>query len=107
GSALGGILAAAGGIIAVTLVDVVSFVASAVLLVFVRASGRTAARGSSGGPVRARIALVGDELRDGLRLSTRHRVLWALMIFALVTSVGEGIMSTLFTPFVERVLHGS
>jgi MFS family permease len=29
------------------------------------------------------------------------------MIFALVTSVGEGAMSTLFTPFVERVLHGS
>jgi hypothetical protein len=24
-----------------------------------------------------------------------------------VASVGEGIMSTLFTPFVERVLHGS
>jgi MFS family permease len=34
-------------------------------------------------------------------------VLRALMIFALVTSVGEGIMSTLFTPFVEHVLHGS
>jgi len=29
------------------------------------------------------------------------------MIFALVTSVGEGIMSTLFTPFVENVLHGT
>jgi MFS family permease len=34
-------------------------------------------------------------------------VLRTLMIFALVTSVGEGIMSTLFTPFVEHVLHGS
>ena len=29
------------------------------------------------------------------------------MIFALVTSVGEGTMSTLFTPFVEHVLHGT
>jgi MFS family permease len=46
-------------------------------------------------------------LRAGLRLATRHRVLRALMVFALVTSVGEGTMSTLFTPFVERVLHGS
>ena len=34
-------------------------------------------------------------------------MLRALTIFALVTSVGEGIMSTLFTPFVEHVLHGS
>jgi predicted MFS family arabinose efflux permease len=53
------------------------------------------------------LAQVGAELRDGLRLATRHRALRALMIFALVTSVGEGTMSTLFTPFVERVLHGS
>jgi Na+/melibiose symporter-like transporter len=107
GSALGGILAAAGGILAVTVVDAGSFVASAALLVFVRASGRTSGPGSTGGRVRARIAVVGNELRDGLRLTARHRVLRALMIFALVTSVGEGIMGTLFTPFVEHVLHGS
>jgi Na+/melibiose symporter-like transporter len=105
GSALGGILAAFGGIIAVTLVDAASFLASAALLGLVQASGRTGCR--QGGPVRARLAQVGAELRDGLRLATRHRVLRALMIFALVTSVGEGTMSTLFTPFVERVLHGS
>jgi Na+/melibiose symporter-like transporter len=107
GSALGGILAAAGGILAVTIVDAASFVVSAALLVFVRASGRTASPGPAGGSVRARIAPIGDELRDGLRLTARHRVLRALMIFALVTSVGEGIMGTLFTPFVEHVLHGS
>jgi predicted MFS family arabinose efflux permease len=105
GSALGGVLAAFGGIIAVTLVDAASFLASAALLGLVRTSGRTASR--QGGPVRARMAQVGAELHDGLRLATRHRVLRALMIFALVTSVGEGAMSTLFTPFVERVLHGS
>ncbi len=107
GSALGGILAALGGIAAVTLVDAASFVASAVLLGLVRTSGRAAAREPSGGSARARLGLVGTELRDGLRLAVRYRVLRALMIFALVTSVGEGIMSTLFTPFVEHVLHGS
>jgi Na+/melibiose symporter-like transporter len=108
GSALGGIIAAAAGIGAVTLADAASFVASAALLALVRATGRATARpGGPGGPVRERIAGIGDELRDGLRLSVRHRVLRTLMIFALVTSVGEGIMSTLFTPFVEHVLHGS
>jgi len=105
GSAVGGILAAAGGIVAVTLIDAASFLVSAALLALVRTSGRTASRG--GGAVRARLAQVGAELRDGLRLATRHRVLRALMIFALVTSVGEGIMSTLLTPFVEHVLHGT
>jgi Na+/melibiose symporter-like transporter len=106
GSALGGILAAAGGIIAVTLIDAVSFLASALLLALVRTTGRTAAS-PEGGSIRVRLARVGAELRDGLQMSARHRVLRALMIFALVTSVGEGAMSTLFTPFVERVLHGS
>jgi Na+/melibiose symporter-like transporter len=106
GSALGGILAAAGGIIAVTLIDAASFLASALLLALVRTTGRTAAS-SEGGSIRARLAQVGAELRDGLQMSARHAVLRALMIFALVTSVGEGIMSTLFTPFVEHVLHGT
>ena len=106
GSALGGILAAAGGIIAVTLIDAASFLASALLLALVRTTGRTAAS-SEGGSIRVRLARVGAELRDGLQMSARHAVLRALMIFALVTSVGEGIMSTLFTPFVEHVLHGT
>jgi len=125
GSALGGVLAAAGGIVAVTLADAASFLASAVLLVLVRTTGRTAVREgnplrpaavgetpsglrpSGGNPVRGRLAAVGTDLRAGLRLATRHRTLRLLMIFALVTSVGEGIMSTLFTPFVENVLHGT
>ncbi len=107
GSALGGIIAAVGGIAAVTVTDAASFLISAILLALVAASGRTVSREPSGGPVRARLAQVGAELADGLRLSARHRVLRTLMIFALVTSVGEGIMSTLFTPFVEHVLHGS
>ena len=125
GSALGGVLAAAGGIVAVTLADAASFLASAVLLVLVRTTGRTAGREgnplrpaavgetpsglrpSGGNPVRGRLAAVGTDLRAGLRLATGHRTLRLLMIFALVTSVGEGIMSTLFTPFVENVLHGT
>ena len=57
GSALGGILAAAGGIAAVTLIDAGSFLASAMLLAMVRTSGRTAS--SEGGPVRARLAQIG------------------------------------------------
>jgi Na+/melibiose symporter-like transporter len=107
GSALGGIIAAVGGIMAVTLADAASFLISAALLALVAASGRMADREACRGSARTRLALLRAELRDGLRLSAQHRVLRALMIFALVTSVGEGIMGTLFTPFVEHVLHGS
>jgi Na+/melibiose symporter-like transporter len=107
GSAIGGVLVAAGGLAAVTLTDAASFVASAALLTLVRTSGRAAAPDPTDGAVRSRLGRVGTELRKGLSLSVRHRLLRALMIFALVTSIGEGIMSTLFTPFVEHVLHGS
>ena len=107
GSAAGGIIAAAGGLMAVTLTDAASFVISAALLALVRASGCSAAREPSGGPARARLIQLRQELADGLRLSVRHKILRALMIFALVTSVGEGIMGTVFTPFVRYVLHGS
>jgi MFS family permease len=54
GSALGGVLAAAGGLPAVTLADAATFLASAALLALVRTSGRTASDGS-GGPVRGRV----------------------------------------------------
>ncbi len=88
-----------------TLADVASFLASAALLAMVKTSGQTAA--ASDGPVRDRLARVRAELGDGLRLAARNRTLRAVMIFALVTSVGEGIMGALFTPFVEHVLHGT
>lgn len=110
GSAIGGVLVAAGGLAAVTLSDAASFVASAVLLTLVRASGRAAgpdAPGQRARTIRLGLRRIRAELRAGLGLSARNRVLRALMIFALVTSVGEGIMSTLFTPFAEHVLHGS
>src|SRR5487761_1460424 len=55
----------------------------------------------------ARLGAMGRELRDGVRLSVRHRFLRALMLFVLITSVGEGIFGTLITPFLEHVLHAS
>ncbi|MGH3254654.1 MAG: MFS transporter [Streptosporangiaceae bacterium] len=110
GSAIGGILVAVGGLAAVTITDAASFVGSAILLTLVRTSGQAAGPDPASQQVRTarqRLGRIGAELRAGLGLSARNRVLRALMIFALVTSVGEGIMSTLFTPFVEHVLHGS
>ena len=101
GSGLGGVIAAVGGITAVTLTDAASFIGSAALIALVRTSGSTAGGGSS------RLAVIGDELREGLRVVTRDRLLRGLLLFGLVTSVGEGILAALFTPFVERVLHGS
>jgi predicted MFS family arabinose efflux permease len=107
GSAAGGVLAAAGGIGAVALADAASFVLSAALIALIRRSARAARGPAASASVGSRIAGVGGELADGLRRSVRHRVVRALTVFILVTSTGEGIMSTLFAPFVRHVLHGS
>jgi Na+/melibiose symporter-like transporter len=115
GSGLGGVIAATGGLSAVTLADAASFVASAMLLAFVRASGRPERAVPAGHATATeletaatrRVRAVAAELRDGLGLALRHPFLRALLAFGLVTSLGEGILLTLFAPFVRSVLHGS
>lgn len=110
GSALGGVIAAAGGIAGLALADAASFVVSAALIALIRATGRTPSSSATSRPatsVKHTLPRLRAELADGLRLSARQPVVRALMIFILVTCTGEGIMSTLFAPFVRHVLHGS
>jgi Na+/melibiose symporter-like transporter len=96
GSALGGVLVAAGGITPLAVCDAASFLVSALLIARLPRLGapnRGAGEGFAG------------EWRAGLVLATRHPVLRALLIFLAVTCVGEGIFGTLFAPFVRSVLH--
>jgi Na+/melibiose symporter-like transporter len=118
GSALGGIIVASGGITALTLADMATFVVSAFLVSRIATSGRAETAVSAGEPepddptdlppisVPKGRALA-REWVDGLRVATTHRALRVVLIFALITTTGEGIMGTLFVPFVRDVLHGS
>lgn len=145
GTAIGGVLAATGGIAPLVLVDVASFLASAAMVARIHVPrsanadpgesrsatvdpdesrsptavadeslsatvepdatprGRAVKRSS----LRSRVAQLGREWSEGMRISTRHRVLRTLLVFLLITSFGEGVMGTLFAPFVRSVLHGS
>jgi Na+/melibiose symporter-like transporter len=105
GGAIGGVVVVAGGIVALTLIDVASFGVSAYLIARIRVAAiepETAERDVEQVP-----SALFAEWRDGLRLSTHQRVLRVILVFMLVTSLGEGIMGTLFAPFVRSVLHGS
>ena len=96
---------ASGGITAVALFDAVTFLASALLIAGIRfRAPAAAARVRSG--VRLATARLRDEWTDGLRLATSDPTLRLLLGFGLLTSVGEGVMGTLFAPFVHDVLHG-
>ena len=110
GAALGGTLVAAGGLVPVVLADLASFLIAAAFclsLPLVQSGRRPAPTGRGWTNLGSRIRELRDEWADGLRLSTRESVLRALLIFLAIVSVGEGVMGTLFAPFVRSVLHGS
>jgi Na+/melibiose symporter-like transporter len=101
GSAAGGVLAAAGGIAALTVTDLASFLLAAVLLARLPLARRR--------PVATRPSLSGlrGDWAEGLRVAVGQRTLRVVLVFLAVTCVGEGIMGTLFAPFVRSVLHGT
>jgi Na+/melibiose symporter-like transporter len=108
GSGLGGVTAAVGGITAIAAADAATFLLAAFLVSRIRTSGRVAAEPSDDPTevVRGRLAGLLDEWRAGLRATWRSPVIRMLLVFTLITSTGEGIMGTLFAPYVREVLHG-
>jgi len=110
GSAIGGVAAAAGGIRAVAVVDTVTFLAAALLVARIATPGRVELPADSAdapAAVRGRFATLIDEWRTGFLTVTSEPVLRVLLLALLITSTGEGIMGTLFAPYVRQVLHGS
>jgi Na+/melibiose symporter-like transporter len=109
GGALGGVAAAAGGIPAVALLDAATFVVSALLLSRIRTPGRVVvdAAEAAVSQVEPRLTRFRADLVAGVWVVAASRTLRVVLVFALVTSTGEGIMGTLFAPFVNEVLGGS
>jgi len=106
GPAIGGVIVAAGGLSAVTIIDSASFVASAGMLALI-ASAPTVHRVTESlehAALSAWRRLV-HEWREGLRVVWHEPVLRALLVFATITAVGEGLTGTLFFPWVSDALH--
>jgi predicted MFS family arabinose efflux permease len=112
GSGIGGVTAATGGIRAVAVADAVTFLVAALLVLRIRTPGRVAAEAAgrdedAAEVVRGRMAGLVEEWRDGFRTVAGEPVVRTLVLALLITSTGEGIMGTLFAPYVRHVLHGS
>jgi Na+/melibiose symporter-like transporter len=107
GGAVGGVLAALGGIPLVALADAGTFLVAALLVSRIRTSGAVAPRGESAETVvRGRFAELRDEWVEGARVALASRTIRVLAVFWMVTSFGEGIWGTLFAPYVRSVLDG-
>jgi predicted MFS family arabinose efflux permease len=99
GAALGGVLAGLGGIRLITIADALTFVAAAGMLTLIRfRAART--------PVAVSRRHVLREWLAGARIAVSQRALRTLLVFVLITGVGEAVMSALMAPFVRDVLHG-
>ena len=109
GGAVGGVVAATGGLGAVVVVDTASFLLAALLVQLIRTPTKPPrevdADAATGAAAAVRRAAV--EWREGASTVRRSRVLKVLLAFSLITAVGEGIMGTLFTPYVKDVLEGN
>jgi MFS family permease len=99
--------------VAVTLVDAVSFVLAAVLVLAIRTDrGRATAAADPTHPhdsVEHEAATAWAKLRrewgEGLRIVVAHPVLRALLVFVVITRIGEGLTGTLFVPWATDALH--
>jgi len=101
GSGLGGVTAAWGGLPALAVVDAVTFLLAAWLVLAIRARTATTA------PADDEAALPTPwwvEWRAGLAVAAESRTLRVLLLFTAATAVGEGVMGTLFPAFVRDVL---
>ncbi len=107
GGALGGVLAALGGIPLVALADCGTFLLAALLIARIRTSGAVAPREETAEDVvRGRFAELRADWVEGARVALGSRVIRVLAVFWLITSFGEGIWGTLFAPYVRSVLDG-
>ncbi len=106
GPAIGGVVVAIGGLSAVTVVDSASFVVSAGMLALIhsRVAPRHATDSLEHETLSAWRRLVG-EWRAGLRVVLGQPVLRALLVFASITAIGEGLTSALFVVWVVGPLH--
>ncbi len=130
GPAIGGIAVATAGLVAVAVLDAASFVLSAGLILAIagsrsrtsadllssqvgaREAGSEAAPAPTGGAPAAPDVAAGSawarlrrEWREGLGVVLGQPILRALLVFFVITRIGEGLTLTLFVPWATDALH--
>jgi MFS family permease len=103
GPALGGVLALSLGLAGITLIDAGTFIAAALLIGLIRTPPRAVSAAAAAAPLS--LTAVWHEWLAGLRLVRHDRLVSLLFGIAAIVSVGEGIISVLFIPFVTEVLQ--
>ncbi len=106
GPALGGALLGLAGLWSVVLVDIASYLLSALLLTRIDVPSSGISRGAPGSPTRDSATSMWDELCDGLRLVRHEYVLAVVFMVAGMASLAGGIQEVLLVAFVNDIVGG-
>jgi Na+/melibiose symporter-like transporter len=107
GPALAGIILGLTGLAGITLIDAMSFVVAASLIVLIRYRRPRAQTQAAGVNVVTLVRGVAREWSDGLRLVRDTPPLAILFAVTVPIMIAEGFFGTLIVPFVTRVMHGT
>lgn len=105
GPPLGGVIAVAGGVLGVALIDAATFVVAAVLVALMRGAPDTRVATGTTPDLRAWTRLWGDWVA-GLRIVRMRRAIAAIFLLLGLAALGEGVFSVLFILYVVSVLGG-
>jgi len=97
GPGIGALLVAVGGLPVVALVDVASFALATLTVALVRLSQSPTASTEP----------IWRQWQQGLAMIRRQRIPRLLFAFFAITSIGEGLLTTLYVPFVTNILAGT
>jgi MFS family permease len=104
GPAVGGMIVAVVGLGGVVMIDVLTYLIAAALLALITVTSKP--ENPAEVSVQSAFAKTKIEWLDGLRYIKNRPIVRILFICIAITSIGEGVMSTLFVPFVHNVLRG-
>jgi MFS family permease len=108
GPSIGGFIFAFLGLNGVVVIDAASFLIAGAMIALINAHARPDRATRTGATTpRAAWVAVWREWLDGLRLVPSSRIIVVLFLFGAITGVGESVMSTLFVPFVTKMLGGN
>lgn len=106
GPPIGGVVAAAGGIMGVAVVDAITFLAAAFLVASMRGVVSAPAVAATVDDGLRAWQKLWREWRSGLGLVWADRVVRTLFLLVALSSIGEGVFRVLFILYTVQILHG-
>ena len=106
GPALGGVIAGFFGLNGIVVVDAISFLLAALVLLGIPASVAGVVSSAKATVANSPLANLRREWADGLQLLFSSQTLWVLVATFAISALGEGVFGVLYPVFVYQALHG-